>query len=50
MNYQFSGANMRHSTRPCISKGKHGHMVSQLAIPALLSTLELRQLVAAMVD
>ncbi len=50
MNYSFYGASTRHSTRPGNRMGKRGHIGSQLDIPALLSTLELRQLVAAMVD
>jgi hypothetical protein len=50
MKYSFSGASKRHFTRPSISEGKRGHIGSHLDIPALLSTLELRQLVAAMVD
>ena len=50
MNYILTGASEHQTSRPCENKGKHGEAGSQLDFPALLSTLELRQLVAAMVD
>ncbi|WP_427968831.1 hypothetical protein [Altererythrobacter sp.] len=50
MIHSFSGANTRRSTSPGMSKGNQGHSGGQSDLHALLSNLELRQLVAAMVD
>ncbi len=50
MNYTFSGASKRHSSRPGTSQGNHGHIDSKFDLPGILSTLELRRLVAEMVD
>lgn len=50
MNTIFAGAHAHQNTRPCESKGVQAQTGDQPAFPALLSTLELRRLVAAMVD
>ncbi|WAT17857.1 hypothetical protein OZN62_13220 [Aurantiacibacter sp. MUD11] len=50
MNHTFSGASKRHFTRPGIGQGNRGQIDSKSDLPGILSTLELRRLVAAMVD
>lgn len=50
MNYIISGASEHQTPRTCENKGKQVEAGNQLDFPALLSTLELRRLVAAMVD
>ncbi|MEL1251559.1 hypothetical protein [Aurantiacibacter gilvus] len=50
MNTIFAGAHKHQNTLPCESKGPQAQTGNQSSFPALLSTLELRRLVAAMVD
>jgi hypothetical protein len=50
MSTTFSGASTRHCTRSGTSRGNHGHIDNTATMPGLLSTLELRRLVAEMVD
>ncbi|WP_338242504.1 hypothetical protein [Aurantiacibacter hainanensis] len=50
MNNTFSGADKRQSNRPGTSQGNHGNIDNNSNLPGILSTLELRRLVAAMVD
>lgn len=50
MNNTFSGANSRHFTRSGTSRGTNGHADLNANMPGILSTLELRRLVAEMVD
>lgn len=50
MNTIFAGAHKHQNTRPCESKGAQARTGNQPTHPALLSTRELRRLVAAMVD
>lgn len=50
MNTTFSGANTRHSTRAGTSRGNRGQIDNTANMPGILSTLELRRLVAEMID
>lgn len=50
MNYKNIGAIERHSTFPLADMRRTGSVAAATARPALLSTLELRRLVAEMVD
>lgn len=50
MNNTFSGANARQSDRSGTSRSNRGHVDNNANMPGILSTLELRRLVAAMVD
>lgn len=50
MNYNFSGASKRHTNFPGTRAGCNGRMAGQQSSPAFLSPMELRRLVAEMVD
>ncbi|WP_162925277.1 hypothetical protein [Aurantiacibacter odishensis] len=50
MNNTFSGADARQPNRSGTSRSNHGYVDHNANMPGILSTLELRRLVAAMVD
>ena len=51
MKYNYLGARKRRTTSPSASTGSNNERtIGRQGLPAVLSTLELRRLVAAMVD
>lgn len=50
MNTMNIGANMRHPLSPCHRVDAKSRMNRNISFPAMLSTIELQRLVAAMID